>query len=188
MAVQQVMRFTGPKSVDVVEVPSLPLQAGQVRVRTIASGVSAGTELTAYRGTNPYLTSTWDPELRLFRDAHPDSPSYPLEGWGYSEVGEVIESAAEPTDSRDVRVGDVVWGIWGHRSEGLLAAERCAATHCRPPWTQRPDASSASALSRSMPSSLPTAVSVTPWQFSVRGSSACWRPPSHPAAVPGLSR
>ena len=54
--VQQVMRFTGPKSVDVVEVPSLPLQAGQVRVRTIASGVSAGTELTAYRGTNPYLT------------------------------------------------------------------------------------------------------------------------------------
>ena len=130
--VQQVMRFTGPKSVDVVEVPSLPLQAGQVRVRTIASGVSAGTELTAYRGTNPYLTSTWDPELRLFRDAHPDSPSYPLEGWGYSEVGQVIESAAEPTDSHDVRVGDVVWGIWGHRSEGLLAADALRG-HTLPP-------------------------------------------------------
>ncbi len=60
-------------------------------MRTIASGVSAGTELTAYRGTNPYLTSTWDPDLRLFSAAHPDTPSYPLDGWGYSEVGEVIE-------------------------------------------------------------------------------------------------
>ena len=32
--------------------------------RTWYSGISAGTELTAYRGSNPYLTSTWDPDRR----------------------------------------------------------------------------------------------------------------------------
>src|SRR3954465_6058181 len=98
------MRFIGPRAVDVAEAESPPLTSGQVRVRTIASGVSAGTELTAYRGTNPYLTSTWDPVLKLFVDAHPETPSYPLEGWGYSEVGKVVEIAA-PADA-DVPVSD----------------------------------------------------------------------------------
>ncbi len=119
----QVMRFIGPRAVDVTDAESPPLRSGEVRVRTIASGVSAGTELTAYRGTNPYLTSTWDPDLKLFRDAHPETPSYPLEGWGYSEVGEVVEIAASANSdvaAGDVAVGDVVWGIWGHRSEGVV--------------------------------------------------------------------
>ena len=119
---QQVVCFTAPCTVEVVERPSPVLARGQVRVATIASGISAGTEMTAYRGTNPYLTSRWDPDLRLFIGSHPDEPSYPLEGWGYSEVGVVKEVA--PTDAEsepdDVRVGDVVWGIWGHRSEGVL--------------------------------------------------------------------
>ena len=117
------MRFTGPRTVDAVMLPSPDLAPGEVRVRTIASGISAGTEMTAYRGTNPYLTSSWDPDLRLFDGAHPDTPSYPLEGWGYSEVGEVIEMAdASEGSTPDVAVGDVVWGIWGHRSEAVLPA------------------------------------------------------------------
>jgi len=118
------MRFTAPRKVDVVDAPSPALDHGQVRVRTLTSGVSAGTELTAYRGTNPYLTSTWDPQLRLFRDAHHDAPSYPLEGWGYSEVGEVVEVDLAKVTPGDVAVGDLVWGIWGHRSEAVLAAEQ----------------------------------------------------------------
>jgi 2-desacetyl-2-hydroxyethyl bacteriochlorophyllide A dehydrogenase len=130
----QMMRFTAPRAVDLVDTASRPLRSGEVRLRTIASGISAGTELTAYRGTNPYLTSTWDPELRLFRDAHPDTPAYPLEAWGYSEVGEVIEVAPgsvdggadagshDDADSRGrIAVGDIVWGVWGHRSEGVVA-------------------------------------------------------------------
>ena len=39
-----------------------PLTPGSVRVHTWYSGISAGTELTAYRGSNPYLTGTWDLE------------------------------------------------------------------------------------------------------------------------------
>ena len=63
-----------------------------MRLRTWYSGISAGTELTAYRGSNPYLTRTWDAERRLFVDGEPTF-AYPVQGWGYSEVGEVVEVA-----------------------------------------------------------------------------------------------
>ncbi|NAZ85970.1 zinc-dependent alcohol dehydrogenase [Kineococcus indalonis] len=86
------VRFTAPRTVDVVEVPAEALAPGTARVATLGSGISAGTELTAYRGTNPYLTSTWDPGRRLFTGSHPQRPSYPLVGWGYSEVGRVVEA------------------------------------------------------------------------------------------------
>lgn len=104
-----------------------PLEPGFARVRTLYSGISAGTELTAYRGTNPYITSAWDPDIRLFRgvDAQGDT-GYPLDGWGYSEVGEVIEIAppVDGTVPADAPVvGDLVWGIWGHRSQGILPLE-----------------------------------------------------------------
>jgi 2-desacetyl-2-hydroxyethyl bacteriochlorophyllide A dehydrogenase len=122
----RVVRFAAPRQVDVVDAPPRPLPAGAVRVRTRYSGISAGTELTAYRGTNPYLTRSWDPEQRLFT-ATTAEPGYPLVGWGYSEVGEVVEVAPDmPPGDGMPRVGDVVWGIWGHRGEGVLAAERVA--------------------------------------------------------------
>ncbi|ALV40717.1 oxidoreductase [Pseudarthrobacter sulfonivorans] len=123
------LRMAAPRSVAVIDQPSVPLEAGQARVRTIYSGISAGTELTAYRGTNPYLTSIWDPDARLFQPGQ-EALGYPLDGWGYSEVGEVEElapQAGQAVDTVDadppVQVGDMVWGIWGHRDEGVLAAE-----------------------------------------------------------------
>jgi 2-desacetyl-2-hydroxyethyl bacteriochlorophyllide A dehydrogenase len=121
--VTTLLRFSAPKVVDVVDVPAPALLPGQVRVRTLYSGISAGTELTAYRGTNPYLTRTWDPEIRLFNDGISETPAYPLDGWGYSEVGEVAEIAQ---DVNGLSVGDVVWGIWGHRSEAVLDASALA--------------------------------------------------------------
>ncbi|GAA0462682.1 zinc-dependent alcohol dehydrogenase [Streptomyces olivaceiscleroticus] len=121
---ERVVQFVGPRDVEIAEHESAPLPAGHLRVRTRYSGISAGTELTAYRGTNPYLTRTWDAEARLFRDGAAGI-SYPVVGWGYSEVGEVAEVSPELTDRPDMpAVGDLVWGIWGHRSEGIVPAER----------------------------------------------------------------
>jgi threonine dehydrogenase-like Zn-dependent dehydrogenase len=51
--VPQTVQITSPRCVEVVEQPITRLGPGQVRVRTSYSGISAGTELTAYRGTNP---------------------------------------------------------------------------------------------------------------------------------------
>jgi 2-desacetyl-2-hydroxyethyl bacteriochlorophyllide A dehydrogenase len=127
--VTKLLRFAAPRRVEIIDAPARALEPGEVRVRTLYSGVSAGTELTAYRGTNPYLTSMWDPEIRLFTEREGGGIGYPLDGWGYSEVGEVIEVApAASTESAvagsgaPVVVGDLVWGIWGHRAEGILPA------------------------------------------------------------------
>jgi 2-desacetyl-2-hydroxyethyl bacteriochlorophyllide A dehydrogenase len=118
----QVVSFLAPREVALVECPPLPLLPGSVRVRTWYSGISAGTELTAYRGSNPYLTGTWDPASRLFLPGTPTF-AYPVSGWGYSEVGEVVE-VADGVDAPSV--GQVVFGIWGHRSDAVVSADAVA--------------------------------------------------------------
>jgi 2-desacetyl-2-hydroxyethyl bacteriochlorophyllide A dehydrogenase len=120
---ERAVRFVSPGRVDVVPSDRLTAGAGQVRVRTLYSGISAGTELTAFRGTNPYLHRTWDAEQRLFHDGG-GSVGYPIEGWGYEEVGEVVELG--PGADPDL-LGSVVWGLWGHRSDAVLPAEQASA-------------------------------------------------------------
>ena len=90
-----------------------PLQPGEVRLRTLLSGVSAGTELTYYRGTNPYLTKRWDEKQRLFVPAEQGTFSYPVTNLGYEEVGEVVEVGSAVSE---VALGAHVFGTWGHRT------------------------------------------------------------------------
>jgi len=123
----RVITFQEPGNVSVGLEQPADLVPGSVRVRTMYSGVSAGTELTAYRGTNPYLHRKWDTEQRLFLDGQ--THVYPLTAWGYQEVGEVVEAAP---DVAEPAVGSLVWGIWGHRAEAVLPAERLAG-HVLPP-------------------------------------------------------
>jgi threonine dehydrogenase-like Zn-dependent dehydrogenase len=96
------------------------LQSKEVRVRTLYSGISAGTEMTAYRGSNPYLSKQWDATNRLFLASESASQPYPLSGWGYEEVGEVIEISSDVTT---LKVGDIVYGTWGHRTHHILQEE-----------------------------------------------------------------
>jgi 2-desacetyl-2-hydroxyethyl bacteriochlorophyllide A dehydrogenase len=128
MAGPRIVRFAGPREVDVVAGAEEECPAGTVRVRTLYSGISAGTELTAYRGSNVYLTKRWDAERRLFVREQP-AVSYPVSGWGYSEVGLVVEIGGGGDSSSGpgaVSVGDVVHGVWGHRSEAVLPAGHLA--------------------------------------------------------------
>jgi 2-desacetyl-2-hydroxyethyl bacteriochlorophyllide A dehydrogenase len=118
--VPTVVQFVDRCEVAVAEEPPTPLTAGAVRVSTWFSGISAGTEMTAYRGLNPYVSKSWDPRQRLFTAGPPAIP-YPSSGWGYEEVGQVIEVASGVTS---LDVGDVVHGAWGHRSEAVVPAER----------------------------------------------------------------
>src|SRR3954452_12978274 len=118
----EVVSFAAPYDVALVPFDAPPLLPGSVRVRTWYSGVSAGTELTAYRGSNTYLTRSWDAGRRLFVEGAPTF-AYPVQGWGYSEVGEVVEVA---DDVSRPAVGDAVHGIWGHRSEAVVPAAAVA--------------------------------------------------------------
>jgi hypothetical protein len=79
-AVPEIVSFTAPGEVALVPCEAQPLAPGSVRIRTWYSGISAGTELTAYRGSNPYLTSTGDAERRLFVAGAPTFPN-PVSGW-----------------------------------------------------------------------------------------------------------
>ncbi|GII79269.1 oxidoreductase [Sphaerisporangium rufum] len=112
-----VVTIERPGRVTVTSEPPAALAPGSVRVRTLYSGVSTGTELTAYRGTNPYLSRRWDPARRLFMDGV--THAYPLTGWGYQEVGRVVEAAP---DVAGPPLGSLVWGSWGHRAEAVLPA------------------------------------------------------------------
>ncbi|GAA1611567.1 zinc-binding alcohol dehydrogenase [Kribbella sancticallisti] len=108
----RLVRFTSPRKAEVIDFEDQPVGAHEVRLQTLYSGISAGTELTAYRGSNPYLKSEWDAERRLFVPGD-STHSYPLDAWGYEEVGRV-EAAGEGVDQG--LVGQLVWGTWGHRS------------------------------------------------------------------------
>ncbi len=115
----RVVTFEGPKEVGIREYEEPTLGPREVRLRTLYSGISAGTEMTAYRGSNPYLAKHWEPERRLFlRDEI--SLEYPVEGWGYEEVGEVAEVGPEV---ERITLGEVVYGTWGHRSTKVVDEE-----------------------------------------------------------------
>src|SRR5688572_19937303 len=112
--------FTGPRRAGLEAYPDRDLAPHEVRQRTLYSGISAGTELTAYRGTNPYLHKRWDREQRLFIADDRAAPAYPLRGWGYEECGEIVELGAKVAD---LRVGQRVFGTWGHRTSHIITAD-----------------------------------------------------------------
>ncbi|MEV4122030.1 zinc-binding alcohol dehydrogenase [Micromonospora sp. NPDC049645] len=119
----KVVVVTGPGRVDLVQQDAAPLRPGTFRVETLFSGVSAGTELSYVKGTNPYLNVTWNADLGLFQPG-PASTPYPVTRLGYMQVGRVVES-----ETPAVAVGTVGAMTYGHRT-GWLAdplAERFVA-------------------------------------------------------------
>lgn len=61
------------------------------RVDTLYTALSAGTELTFIKGTNPYLHSRWDSNSGLFVRGE-TGVQYPVPFLRYMEVGRVSES------------------------------------------------------------------------------------------------
>jgi NADPH:quinone reductase-like Zn-dependent oxidoreductase len=97
--------------------PLSELADGMVRVRTVVSATSPGTEMT-YVGrdaSNPYLRKRWDAELRLFVPGTP-TQDYPIV-FGYRASGVVVESR-DPS----VAVGTRIFGRWRHTEYTTLAA------------------------------------------------------------------
>ena len=113
------LAFVAPKKIEFVEEADPPVGPGEVRLRTLFSGISAGTALTVYRGSNPYLSKTWDAERRLFTAGAGEVRGYPKVE-GYQEVGEIVEVGA---GVNDLVVGQKVFGIWGHREGKVVTAE-----------------------------------------------------------------
>ena len=108
-----------PRRLGFEESPDPPLGPDEVRIRTLLSGVSAGTELAQYRGTSPHLGKRWDEARRLFVEGG-ESAAWPVRTLGYEEVGEIVEVGSEVGD---LRLGQQVYGTWNHRSHHVAAAD-----------------------------------------------------------------
>jgi predicted dehydrogenase/glycosyltransferase involved in cell wall biosynthesis/NADPH:quinone reductase-like Zn-dependent oxidoreductase len=87
-----------------------PPADGQVRLDTLYTGLSAGTELTFLKNTNPYFRSRFDGGRGVFIENEPDL-HYPVPFLGYMEVARVSESRASGFTS-----GTTIASAYGHKS------------------------------------------------------------------------
>lgn len=120
----KVIMYEGPRQLKVVDVPSLTMGDNQVRLKSICSGVSHGTEMNVYRGLAPFFRKKQDPKTRLFLKASEEETwEYPIKScdpgvWymGYASVGKVIEVGKNVTL---VKVGDTVVCSAPHQEENI---------------------------------------------------------------------
>lgn len=87
-----------------------PPAEGQVRLDTLYTGFSAGTELTFMKNTNPYFHSRFDGGRGVFIENQPDL-HYPVPFLGYMEVARVSESKATGFEN-----GGVLATTYAHKS------------------------------------------------------------------------
>ncbi len=122
--------YTAPKTLEVREHESIEiLGENQVRVKSLFSGISHGTEMGVYRGVAPFFSKQYDPAIRLFVPANAqDTWQYPIRScdpgvWylGYSVCGEVIETGDKVTT---LSVGDKVYINASHQSEHCVDADK----------------------------------------------------------------
>src|SRR3954464_203082 len=104
--------FGAAGRVEIRDEPLASLAPDQVRIRALASGVSAGSELLVYRGHAP-------------RDLPPDLPTiagdfgFPVK-FGYASVGRVVEAGSRVDCPA---VGDLVFVHHPHQTEYAVAAD-----------------------------------------------------------------
>jgi predicted dehydrogenase/threonine dehydrogenase-like Zn-dependent dehydrogenase len=83
---------------------------GQVRLDTLYTGFSAGTELTFFKNTNPYLHSRWEDGRGIFV-AGEAGQRFPVPFLGYMELARVAEARAP-----GFAAGEVVASAFGHKT------------------------------------------------------------------------
>lgn len=118
----KIMTYTGPRRLVVSEIEAPPIAEDEVRVQTLFSGISHGTEMNVYRGQAPFFRRKLDGSVRLFRPAaEREKWAYPIRScdpgvWymGYANVGKVIEVGS---GVRAVQVGDIVYAHAPHQSQ-----------------------------------------------------------------------
>lgn len=100
----------GPGEADFFDYEEGPTDEDKVRLDTLYTGFSAGTELTFLKNTNPYFSSRFDHERAIFI---PNDPGlqYPIRFLGYMEVARVAESR-----SRGFAEGDILATTYAHKS------------------------------------------------------------------------
>lgn len=108
--------FTAPRTVEIVAEPSRDLGPREVRIGTIVTGISRGTEMNFYRGDAAFFDKAYDADLCLFRADQGTTMAYPIE-FGYEQVGRIVEIGA---DVNEFSIGQTVVTYQPHRSEVVI--------------------------------------------------------------------
>jgi len=111
----------GPRRLSFEELPVGRPGPGEVRLRSLLSGISHGTELNLYRGTSAFVDHVFDRELRAIVPAGETSP-YPAT-LGYGLVS-VVEEVGPGVDG--LAPGDVVHTGTPHRDEAIVNLEQAS--------------------------------------------------------------
>lgn len=91
------------------------LRDNEVRVKSLLSGISHGTEMNYYQNFIPFFHKKWNPEFRMFIKGDV-SWSYPTT-IGYENVSVITELGK---GVENVRVGDRVWVFCPHRETNIV--------------------------------------------------------------------
>jgi threonine dehydrogenase-like Zn-dependent dehydrogenase len=118
----KILIYEGPKRLKVADAPDLDLEENQIRIQTLFSGISSGTEMDIYRGLVPFFRKKNDRNMHLFMPADKDEIwHYPIRScdpgvWfmGYANIGKVVETGAQVSK---IRVGDLVYSYSSHQSQ-----------------------------------------------------------------------
>lgn len=102
--------LVAPRSLALREYEDPPLGPRDVRLQSLLSGISHGTEMNLYRGTAPFAEKHFDGEHRLFMPN--EEVGFREMRLGYELVSRVIEVGREVSE---VRVGDLVHTATPHR-------------------------------------------------------------------------
>jgi threonine dehydrogenase-like Zn-dependent dehydrogenase len=108
MSVRRNLVVPAPGRIEIVEEELPEVPDGGLLLETVATGLSAGTELAFVKGNHPGLHSRHDTELGLFRPGAPEQ-AYPVRRLGYMEVARVADSRTPA-----FRAGDVLATAYGH--------------------------------------------------------------------------
>lgn len=117
----KILELVEPRKLEVRQEPDLPMGDNDLRIESICSSISHGTEMNNYRGDSPLYNKKFDQSTRLFYKNQMND-KHPKMSLGYSNVGRVIEIGK---NVRMFKPGDLVYTMKNHQSV-VVAPEESA--------------------------------------------------------------
>lgn len=112
--------FLAPKQVGYQQKELSAPAVGEIRIRTLLSGISHGTEMVSWHGNSPFINQKIiDGRFMVPKEAS-DADFYPFCYVGYDLVGEVVSIGEGVTNYQP---GDHLFAQIPHQTEALLLAE-----------------------------------------------------------------